>query len=295
MSSFTNSEMVADAMQIDEVSNKRKRDIEDNGDREQKKAHVEKSRVSIDDLHLDVGEKYKLCRLPHPPSQPSLCDDLFPMYGLSDLAESVARTGPDGVSKGVKLRKTYKNHIKTHGVAGAFDSQKREFDSPESLFMMMIAPADEWDAEHTRGKEIENGLGLDDGILSKAFTMSKGTIPKTMWDASVLGDMADKAEPVKAVNGAKASRPQAAGVSRTLTSEKSRPQRSTKKRGYGEDSFEGYGEGFIDDDSHDVGYSTGEADERGGNRKRPKKNTPGHGYPSAPVRHNSYGPGMVGA
>jgi hypothetical protein len=288
--------MVPDAMQIDEVSNKRKRDIEDNGDREQKKAHVEKSRVSIDDLHLDVGDKYLLCRRAHNPSQPSLCDDLFPMYGLNDLAESVARFGPDGHSKGIKLRKTYKNHIKTHGVSGQFDSQKREFDSPESLFMMMIAPAEEWDAEHTRGKEIENGLGLDDSVLSKAFTMSKGTIPKTMWDASVLGDMADKAEPAKAVNGAKAARPQAAGVSRTIASEKSRPQRATKKRGYGDDSFEGYGEGYVDDDAHEVGYSTGgDADERGGNRKRPKKNTPGHGYPSAPVRHNSYGPGMVGA
>lgn len=285
--------MVADAMQVDEVSNKRKRDIEDNGDRDQKKAHVEKSRVSIDDLHLDVGEKYKLCRQPHPPSRPSLCDDLFPMYGLNELAESVARTGPDGVSKGVKLRKTYKNHIKTHGVAGAFDSQKREFDSPESLFMMMVAPAEEWNAEYTRGKEIENGLGLDDSILNKAFTMSKGTIPKTMWDASVLGDMADKAEPAKAVNGAKVARPQAAGVSRTLSSEISRPQRKSTKRGYRDDSFEGYGEGFVDDDGHDTGFSTG--DERSGNGKRPKKNTPRHGYPSAPVRHNSYGPGMVGA
>lgn len=53
---------VAQEVVNDEQSNKRKRDIEDNGDRDQKKMHVEDSRASIDDLHLDVGEKYLLCR-----------------------------------------------------------------------------------------------------------------------------------------------------------------------------------------------------------------------------------------
>jgi hypothetical protein len=51
-----------------EISNKRKRDVEDNGDRDQKKVHVEDSRASIDDLHLDVGEKYLLCRTRKAPS-----------------------------------------------------------------------------------------------------------------------------------------------------------------------------------------------------------------------------------
>ena len=46
----------------DEPSNKRKRDVEDHGDRDQKKVHVEDSRLSIEDLHLDVGKKYLLCR-----------------------------------------------------------------------------------------------------------------------------------------------------------------------------------------------------------------------------------------
>ena len=45
-----------------DVSNKRKRELEDSGDREQKKVHVEDSRISIKDLHLDVGQKYLLCR-----------------------------------------------------------------------------------------------------------------------------------------------------------------------------------------------------------------------------------------
>jgi hypothetical protein len=47
-----------------EASNKRKRDIEDHGDRDQKKVHVESSGlgISIEDLHVNVGEKYLLCR-----------------------------------------------------------------------------------------------------------------------------------------------------------------------------------------------------------------------------------------
>lgn len=47
---------------LDDASNKRKRGPEDHGDREQKKVHIEDSRLGIDDLHLDVGEKYLLCR-----------------------------------------------------------------------------------------------------------------------------------------------------------------------------------------------------------------------------------------
>lgn len=53
--------MAIDAVQL-EPSNKRKRDVEDNGDREHKKAHVEDSSLTLDDLHLDVGEKYLLCK-----------------------------------------------------------------------------------------------------------------------------------------------------------------------------------------------------------------------------------------
>jgi len=46
----------------EESSNKRKREVEDNGDQEQKKVHVEDRRLGIEDLHLNVGKKYLLCR-----------------------------------------------------------------------------------------------------------------------------------------------------------------------------------------------------------------------------------------
>ena len=60
--SSTGSGFVSDGAHLEESSNKRKRDIDDHGDREQKKVHVEDSRISIEDLHLDVGKKYLLCR-----------------------------------------------------------------------------------------------------------------------------------------------------------------------------------------------------------------------------------------
>jgi hypothetical protein len=50
------------SMDIEDPSNKRKREMEDTGDQEQKKIHVEDRRLGIEDLHLDVGKKYLLCR-----------------------------------------------------------------------------------------------------------------------------------------------------------------------------------------------------------------------------------------
>ncbi|MCP8716547.1 MAG: hypothetical protein M5E90_03920 [Asgard group archaeon] len=41
---------------------------------------------------------------------PTPTDNLIKKYGLEPITKSLARTNPDG-SKGVKLRKSYKNHI----------------------------------------------------------------------------------------------------------------------------------------------------------------------------------------
>ena len=60
--SSTGSGFAPEGAQLEEPSNKRKREVDDHGDREQKKVHVEDSRISIEDLHLDVGKKYLLCR-----------------------------------------------------------------------------------------------------------------------------------------------------------------------------------------------------------------------------------------
>lgn len=59
--SSMHSEMAHDMALSDESPQKRKRLLEDLGDRDQKKAHIEDRRFSIENLHLDVGEKYLLC------------------------------------------------------------------------------------------------------------------------------------------------------------------------------------------------------------------------------------------
>lgn len=55
----------------EDATHKRKRSIDDQGDRSQKKVHIEDSRLTIDDLHLDVGTKYLLCRTRKIPSSPT--------------------------------------------------------------------------------------------------------------------------------------------------------------------------------------------------------------------------------
>lgn len=56
-----------------------------------------------DEYYLVSHERYTL------PS-PTPLDNLISVYGLEPVARLLARTNPDG-SKGVKLRKLYKNHI----------------------------------------------------------------------------------------------------------------------------------------------------------------------------------------
>lgn len=51
-----------DIAMSDESPHKRKRSVDDMGDRDQKKAHLEESKLGIEDLHLDVGKKYLLCQ-----------------------------------------------------------------------------------------------------------------------------------------------------------------------------------------------------------------------------------------
>jgi Rox3 mediator complex subunit len=244
--------------------------------------------------------------------------DLFDLYSLNEIASSVARTLPNGEKN--KLRKTYKGKIKDLGISGKFDVTARDIDAPDGLLAMIRHPEEEWAIQNRQGKEIENGLGQAiRANLAMAMTMSKGTVPKSQWDSSVLGEL-DLPES-KASTAPVAAKSMAPGVvQKGLNAsavqqgkgkaEIARPKRNLKKRGYDESSFEGYGEGYVDDDMADAGYSTAEGDDRGMSQKRRKKvgiddwscsimtddyqGTTSHGY-QGPIRHNSYGPGMVGA
>lgn len=57
-----------DIVMADESPNKRKRPLDDAGDREQKKVHLEDRKLGIEDLHRDVGHKYLLCQTRKTPS-----------------------------------------------------------------------------------------------------------------------------------------------------------------------------------------------------------------------------------
>lgn len=227
------------------------------------------------------------------------------MFDLTGIATDVARTLPSGEKNA--MRKTYKGYMKKLGVSGHFEPVKRE-DGDESDFLHLVGEAeDSWQARQVKTKDIRYGLQEDvEASLRQALTMNKGPMPKALWDGSVLGDLApEKLVSISArpssVRGTAPNTPLHPAVARSkvqpqpasgaaLGPESSRPRRANKKRSYGDNSFEGYGEGFPDDD----GYTTGDGD--GPNHKRRKRSgTPTAQYPPAPVRQQSYGPGMVGA
>lgn len=278
-----------------------------------KKVHMEgQQRLDFEALHQDVGTKYLVGQKSHEPMYPPLDADLFDMFDLNGIAAEVARTLPNGEKNA--MRKTYKGYMKKLGVSGHFEPVKRE-PGDESDFMALLAePEDSWQARQVKTKEIRNGL--DDDVMASlraALTMNKGPLPKAVWDNSVLGgDVPSLGANGGAARGSSAARgtapntplhPAALARSKAQSSQAvgspggataaadARPRRMGKKRSYNDNSFEGYNETFDED-----GYSTGGDNGDGPSHKRRKKNdTPTASYSSAPVRQQSYGPGMVGA
>ncbi|KAG9250072.1 uncharacterized protein F5Z01DRAFT_640562 [Emericellopsis atlantica] len=206
-------------------SQKRKRALEDDGDRGvQKKLHLagDDARRGIDDLHLDVGAKYLLCQNPHPVSLPRLTQDLYELYNLTGIAAELARekvvekvddegdktaTTADEKApvdknatsnKKLKnpLRKSYKGHLKRLGVAGSFEAAKRQDENLPSDFVMMCNTPDvDWHNLQVRDKEIGDGLSRGTlSTLSRLTDLAKGPVPRSIWDSSVLNDDAAKAK-----------------------------------------------------------------------------------------------------
>lgn len=260
--------------------NKRKRQLDDMGDQEHKKTHLEDPRrLGIENLHLDVGPKYLLLRTPRSAASPRTSDDLFERFGLADIVAEVARTKPNGEKNA--LRKTFKGQIKSLGISGSFDPVRKESDDPEGFKHMVTAPDDGWYVHEVMGKEIQKGFS--DQVLnslSRAMTMAKGPVSKQIWDSSVLGDLAPgvakkakddvskQAAPstpaAVAAIGASAAKPNKLQVPQA-----DRNRRLGKKRSYQDSSFEGYSDGFPDDDQGaETGYSTGDGDDRSAKKRR---------------------------
>lgn len=216
------------------------------------------------------------------PPQSIVAEDLFEMFSLTGLAAEVARVLPNGDKNAI--RKTYKGHIKRLGVNGHFDSVKTEHDSPDGFLAMIRVPEEEWNVHHVKGKEIESGFSYDiQAKLPRAVSMSKGVLPKSIWDSSVLGELGpgNVTKPEKQPSVAKVTAPNTPAASAVVGLPRMkpqlsgpqggvRPQRSVKKRSYGDSSFEGYGDGFPDDGA-ETGYSTGEGEMGVPGLKRRKK------------------------
>jgi len=271
------SEMAHDIVMGEDSPQKRKRTADDIGERDQEKVQSEDRRLGIENLHLDVGEKYLLCRTPHPPSRPLVSEDLFQLYDLTGLAAEVARVLPNGEKNAI--RKTYKGHIKKLGVQGVWDSVKEDWQRQDSLLNLAKCPDLEWNVHFVVNKDINDGITPElQGKLLRAATMSKGLVPKTLWDSSVLGEIGPGGKGEKQTTSARPTAPNtpltygANNIQRpkpmsTAAQEAARPKRSVKKRSYGDSSFEGYGEGYPDDGA-ETGYSTGEGDMAPGKRRK---------------------------
>ncbi|KAM7201748.1 hypothetical protein V8F20_004709 [Naviculisporaceae sp. PSN 640] len=282
----------------DSPHNKRKRPVEDLGDQRPKKVQTEDRRLGIENLHLEVGEKYLLCRTPHPPAPADTSKDLFEMFGLTGLAAEVARVLPNGEKNAI--RKTYKGHIKKLGVQGVWDSVKTDPKAPDSIMNLIHVPPTEWGVHFVQGKDIRDGFSAETrSRMVRAATMGKGVLPKTLWDNSVLGDIA----PGRGDRRPTSARPTAPntplvtgpGVPRAkpLTpagQDANRPKRNIKKRGYGESTYEGY-EGY--DDGAETGYSTGEADNSSAHKRMKKAHLGSKPYAAAAqVRQPVYSSAM---
>jgi hypothetical protein len=219
--------------------------------------------------------------LAHPESLPPTCNDLYDMFNLTSLAAEVAREKPNGEKNA--LRKTYKGHIKRLGVAGHFDVTKKKEGTFSEFLGMVQVPDHEWNVLEAKGREVGDGLTESTvGLLGRAMAMSKGSVPKNVWDTTVLGDLApptgDAGKPTSsarptAPNTPLASTPGAMNRPKPLVGspahDPNRPRRNIKKRTYGDSSYDGYSETYADDGSGaDTGYSTGEGE---GGQKRRKK------------------------
>jgi DNA-binding Lrp family transcriptional regulator len=92
------SEMAHEINMSEDTPQKRKRALEDTGDREQKKVHIEDRKLGIEDLHMDVGEKYLLCKTRKAPfiiSKVSCTSSTLPAvrHGLVSLCRMSAFVG----------------------------------------------------------------------------------------------------------------------------------------------------------------------------------------------------------
>jgi hypothetical protein len=216
------------------------------------------------------------CLVAHEPSRPHTSQNLFELYGLNNLAKTVARTDPATGEKINKLRKSYEGHIKALQIAGKPKAAKMEW----KFTNLYAFPDQDYYLSTVSGKEMSKAVDPQGG-LSAEFSdmlngalggMDKGPLPAAdanKYRAYLGTDETAKAKaptegaPHRGVSSAAATpNPHASSAASRLA----RPERSGSKRQYTDASFHGYGEGFNDD----YAESTGGEDNGGMAAKRRK-------------------------
>ncbi|KAK5160238.1 hypothetical protein LTR04_004721 [Oleoguttula sp. CCFEE 6159] len=211
----------------------------------------------LDRLKGGMGSLFKLCENTHPISRPHPFQNVISLYGLGQLASTVARRDPITGDKINKLRKSYEGKIKPLGLAG----RNKPVPMKGELIDILGWPDEEWYAQKVHGKDI--GKGQTEALeakLDRAVRMAPGRLPpeeSNKWK-NVLGlDEAVVAKPIQAMAKKAMQQPgQEVGQAQTVTriagtasprTEQTRPARQGTKRRYDESSYQGYAEGYNDD------------------------------------------------
>jgi len=205
-------------------------------------------------------------------------EDLISLYGLTDIASTVARKDPLTGAKINKLRKSYEGKVKTLGLNG----RNKPTTIPGELMGFMEWPEEGWFDQRVYGKELERALDDNNPLLQKldrAVAMREGQLPKDeheKWKAVLGFDEPLPSAPAVAVGKTGAPLPRSASVAASAAQASFarsgqalstgmrgsapssprtgagagtiRPDRMGKKRRYDDASFEGYSESGLESD-----------------------------------------------
>lgn len=171
---------------------------------------------------------------------------MLALYGLNDIAASVARTDPKTGEKINKLRKSYEGKIKELGLSG----KNKAVSIPNEFTGLIAFPDEEWHVQKLMGKEL--GRGLSEDILSKlaaATTLAPGKLPADEHDRwrNILAIEETPRNPVQPANKAAPNTAPLANLASISRPEIPRPKRKGTERRYDDKSYEGYGDAFADD------------------------------------------------
>ncbi|KAL5431230.1 hypothetical protein PMIN07_007273 [Paraphaeosphaeria minitans] len=211
------------------------------------------------------SQLFKLCQSTHEPSQPHSTQNLFELYGLNNLAKTVARTDPVTGEKINKLRKSYEGHIKALQIAGKPKASKMEW----KFTQLYDIPDQDYYLSTVSGKEASKALDpsrpgsfsadFDDLVNGAIGGMGPGPLPAAdanKYRAYLGTDETVKAKAVVegpphrgATSAAATPNPHASSAASRLA----RPERAGSKRQYTDTSFQGYGEGYHDDYAESTG------------------------------------------